>query len=396
MTTTAPTVPEPQTDPLPPVLLTRIAWLLCVIVLAIAVAFAFFASSLCVTLVFSGFLAIAVDPLVTFVERWHIPRAISAALIVLGGLCAFAMLGYASYNRISDSVDEIPQYTERIRELIAPLTQKLTKVEEGATQLTPTPPGKKVPQVQIKENVSWPSYIIRGAGPVSGAVLVLAVVPFMMYFCLIRKETMFERLTISLGRKIDVPRFVNSLTGMVRGFAIGNLVIGSVMAAITVAIFYAIHLDGALILGILSGFLNLIPFIGALLGAALPLAAGLMQFHKPTPFLIISLTVIALHIISANLLIPKIIGGRVNIGPAAATAGILFWGWLWGPIGVLLAVPLTATVKLAADAHPSLLNLSNLLAESPRVLPHWLRVSGERFSRTVPYFRKKASQADKP
>jgi len=318
-------------------------------------------------------------------------------MVVLCGLSLFALLGYSSYNRISNSVDQVPEYTERIRELVEPLTQKIAKVQEGASQLAPpTTPGKKVPQVQVKENVSWPSYLIRGAGPVSGAVLVLAVVPFMMYFCLIRKETMYERLTISLGRKIDVPRLVDSLTGMVRGFVIGNLVIGSVMAVLTVIVFYAIHLQGALILGILSGFLNLVPFIGALVGAALPLAAALLQFRELTPFLVIALTVIVLHIISANLLIPKIVGGRVNIGPAAATAGILFWGWLWGPIGVLLAVPLTATVKLAADAHPSLLHLSNLLAESPRVLPHWLRISGERFSRTVPYFRKKASHADKP
>jgi predicted PurR-regulated permease PerM len=391
----APIVNEPNTQPLAAALLDRIAGLLWVIVLAMAVAFAYFASSLCVTLVMSAFLAIMVDPLVTAVERWHVPRAMSAALIVLSGLLVFAMVGYASYNRVSNSIDKIPEYTERIRELVEPLTRKIAKVQESATQLSPAPPGKRVPQVQIKENVSWPSYLIRGAGPVSGAVLVLAVVPFMMYFCLIRKETMYERLTMSLGRKIDVPRFVVLLTGMVRGFAIGNLVIGSLMAAITVAVLYAIHLEGALILGILSGFLNLVPFIGAPLGAALPLAAALLQFRESSPLLVIAFTVIGLHIISANLLIPKIVGGRVNIGPAAATAGILFWGWLWGPIGVLLAVPLTATVKLAADAHPSLLHLSNLLAESPRPLPGWLRLS-ERFSRTVPYFRKKASQPDKP
>jgi hypothetical protein len=65
-------------------------------------------------------------------------------------------------------------------------------------------------------------------------------------------------------------------------------------------------------------------------------------------------------------MIPKIIGSRVSIGPVAATAGILFWGWLWGLIGILLAVPLTALVKIVADCHPSLIHISNLLAESPR------------------------------
>jgi predicted PurR-regulated permease PerM len=55
----------------------------------------------------------------------------------------------------------------------------------------------------------------------------------------------------------------------------------------------------------------------------------------------------------------------MNIGPVAATAGILFWGWLWGPMGVLLSIPLTGAVKLIADCHPSLVHLSNILGESP-------------------------------
>jgi len=82
---------------------------------------------------------------------------------------------------------------------------------------------------------------------------------------------------------------------------------------------------------------------------------------------LICVAVIALHTISANLLVPRMIGKRVSISPVAATVGILFWGWLWGVIGVLLAVPLTALVKIVADAHPSpsLGKLADLLAEHP-------------------------------
>ena len=63
---------------------------------------------------------------------------------------------------------------------------------------------------------------------------------------------------------------------------------------------------------------------------------------------------VALHLVSANLLIPKFIGSRVNIGPVAATVGMLFWSWIWGAVGLFLAVPLTV-VKLVADCNPSLI-----------------------------------------
>jgi predicted PurR-regulated permease PerM len=172
---------------------------------------------------------------------------------------------------------------------------------------------------------------------------------------------------------------------MVRGFALGNLVIGALMAAITVAVLLGLNLQGALPLGIASGILNLVPFVGALLAAALPLLGATLQFSTAGPYVIILVTVIALHIISANFLVPKFIGSRVNIGPVAATMGMLFWGWMWGIMGILLAVPLTAFVKLVADCHPSMIHISNLLAETPQPVSRWAQ-----FGEAIPFFRKRA------
>jgi predicted PurR-regulated permease PerM len=200
---------------------------------------------------------------------------------------------------------------------------------------------------------------------------------------------MKQRLASTLGAAIDVPQFVGRVTTMVRGFAAGNLVIGSAMAAVTVLVLLALKVQGAVVLGVASGFLNLIPFLGVILAIVVPVAAALLQFHTAAPFAVMVLTVVCLHVVSANYLIPKIIGSRVNIGPAAATAGILFWGWLWGLMGILLAVPLTALVKIVADSHPSLIHLSNLLAEDPRPVSPW-QVSGqEPVPRPVAFMRKR-------
>src|SRR5271163_1956559 len=344
-------LPNPA-DAISPGQINRIATLLWVIVLALLMAFCFFAGSFCITLLLAAFLSILLDPVVTFLESWRIPRSLSAGLLIIAGMLALVFSVYSSYNHLASFADSVPQSAERIRELIKPLNQKIEKVKESAQSLNSDLPAKKVPEVKIRETVSWPSYLIRGVGPLWGSIIIVGVVPFLIFFFLVRKKQMYERLTISLGGKIDAPKFVNSLTRMVRGFALGNLIIGLVMALITVLVLSALKMQGAVLLGILSGFLNLIPFLGVVLAAVLPLGAAILQFTTAGPFIAISLTVIFLHIISANLLIPKFIGSRVHIGPAAATAGILFWGWLWGPIGVLLAVPLTAFVKLVADCHP--------------------------------------------
>jgi predicted PurR-regulated permease PerM len=231
--------------------------------------------------------------------------------------------------------------------------------------------------VRINEAPSWPSFLIRGLGSAWGALIVGGVVPFLMFFMLVRKAHLYDWVGTTFGATTDVPRFADRLTRMVRGFAVGNVIIGAAMAAVTVAVLLALKLPGAVVLGVASGLLNLIPFLGVILAAVVPLLPAVLQFDTPGPFLIILFTVIALHFIAANVLIPHFIGSRVNIGPVAATIGMLFWGWLWGVMGVLLAIPLTAFVKLVSDCHPSLLHISNLLAERPQ--------SSTQRARSIPF-----------
>ena len=387
--TPAPDSAEPSIDSTLPKLLGRITWLLWAIVIALAVAFCFFADSLCVTLLLAGFLAILADPVVTYLERWKLGRSLSAGLIVVSSMIGLMFLVYASYNRASQIIDDIPLYAGRIRGLLLPLNQKIEQVQESAQSLNPQPPAKKVAEVKVREPVGW-LYAIRGVGPLWGAVIIIGVVPFLTFFYLVRKKQMYERMALSVGTAVDVRCFSDRLVRMVRAFAIGNLIIGTGMAVVMVIMLLALHMEGAVIIGTLSGFLNLIPFLGLLLAVALPLCAALLQFNTAAPFLIICATTSFLHIITNNLLVPKFIGPRVDIGPVASTAGILFWGWLWGPIGVLLAIPLTATIKLIADCHPGLIHVSNLLANSPRSVPAW--VNRETFYRVMPYLRPRGAK----
>lgn len=348
-------------------LLARIAISLRVVVISIIVAFCFIASSVCLTLLLSIFLAVLVDPAVTRLHRWRVPRPLAAALIIVLFMAGVGFVAGASYNRGVELFDQLPQYTERIRQTIRPLNDKIQQVQNTARSVTlDTAPTKRVAEVKIHQTPEWPSYIVRGVGSVWGAVVIAGVVPFLMFFMLIRKESVAVGFESWLGQRIDVPLFIGRVGKMVRGFVVGNLIIGLIMSAITVGVLTLLKVDGAAPLGIVSGVLNLIPFLGVVLATAVPAIAAFMQFSSFLPLLIVVATVITLHLISANVLIPKFIGSRVEIGPVAATVGILFWGWLWGVVGLLLAVPLTAFVKIVADSHPSLIHLSNLLAVTPR------------------------------
>ena len=370
-------------------LLRRIATLLFVLVAAVVAVFSYFASSICITVVLSAFLAILFDPVVVQLERLRLPRGVAAAAVVLGGMGLIGLLGYELYGKAADLSGELPAYSLRIQQAVEPLSRKIQKVQQSAGSLTnEVQSTKKVSEVRLQESPSWPAYLVRGVGSVWGVLIIAGVVPFLTFFMLCSKNQVATRVDALLSSRADASGFISSVSQMIRGFVAGNLIVGSMMSVATTLMLMAIGMKGAIPLGIASGLLNLLPFFGLIISLALPLAGALLQFDTPGPYVVITLTIVVLHLVSANFLIPKFIATRVSIGPVAATMGILFWGWLWGVMGLLLAVPLTALVKLVADLHPSMSHVSNLLALTPRESPRWVRYGESAWERAVPYLRR--------
>ncbi len=374
-------------------LLSRIAVLLFVLVAGLVTLFGYYASSICITVVLAGFLAILFDPVVVTLEKLHLPRSLAAAAIVLAGVGLIGLLGYLFYGRAMSFAEELPVYASKVQQTIEPISRKIQDFQQSAGSLTnEAHPIKKVPEVRLQESPTWPDYLVRGVGSVWGVLIIAGVVPFLTFFMLCTKDQMAIRMDGLFGSGKDAARFITNLNQMIRGFVAGNLIVGSVMAVATTLVLWSIGIKGAIPLGIASGLLNLLPFLGLIFSLALPLAAALLQFNTPGPYIVITLTILLLHVVCANFLIPKFIANRVSIGPVAATVGILFWGWLWGVMGLLLAVPLTALIKLVADLHPSLCHLSNMLALTPRTTPRWVHYGETALERAIPYLRPRGKK----
>lgn len=354
--------------PLDDLTLRRAVRILTAILLLLILAFFFLASSICIILLLASFLAILADPAVNALERHRVPRSLAAGITVLGGAALVAVFLYVSYLQVSALSDNFPLYADRIHHLLAPMDQKIQRVQESAGAMVHDAAPNQAPELRIRESTPWSTYLVRGVGSAGGAFVIAGVAPFLVFFMLLVREKLYICFKAMLGNRLDMDTVIVRLKAMVRGYVVGNLWIGAAMAAISVLIFWKIGLKPAITLGVASGFLNLVPFVGALLALAVPLIAGLVQFHATAQFLIVIGVVLMLHLISANFLIPHFVGSRLEIGPVAATIGLMFWGWLWGIPGILLAVPLTAVLKILADSDPSMAHLSNLLARNPRRL----------------------------
>jgi predicted PurR-regulated permease PerM len=99
----------------------------------------------------------------------------------------------------------------------------------------------------------------------------------------------------------------------------------------------------------LSGFLSLVPYVGLPLAVLPAVAAGITVYTEPAIYVLIAIIIVVLHLIALNVLYPKIVGARLHLNPLVVTVALMFWGTIWGGIGLLLAVPITAGIKAVCD-----------------------------------------------
>jgi predicted PurR-regulated permease PerM len=369
-------------------------YLLKIIVFAIGLAFCFIASSLCVTIILSVLLAILVDPLMVTVERLGLGRTLAAGISVLCAFFVFGALTYGVYQKAGSFAASAPVYSYRIRKALRPLTREIERLQEGAENLS-SARDEESPPVKVFQTLNWPAILFRGVGSISGTLVIAGIAPFLAFFMLIRKERMHVHFSRLLTGKIDTGLFISRLKQLVHGYVLGSLLAGTVLSGATVLVFWFVGLHSALPLGIACGFLNTVPFLGGILATGVALAAALLQFDSLEPLAALGLLVPVLHLIAVNFVIPRIVGPRLLIGPVATTVGMLFWGWLWGAMGVLLAVPLTASIKLVADLNPRLDWLAGLLGHGPEPASEWPSLSERARQRVTPCFRRLISRRSK-
>jgi len=300
----------------------------------------------------SVLLAFMLAPIVDGLQRIRVPRSLGAVVALLV-LCAILYgTSFFFYNRAVAFVHELPKYTERIREEVDKLQQQAHRLQ-GTTTILPS--DKPETTITVHQERDWTSALTQGAGAVWDVALTVSFVPFLVYFMLTWQEharaatVMLFRLEhrntayVTLGR----------ISAMIRSFLVGNLLMGFFMGAVSTVVFAFLHLPFFYFVGFISGFISLLPYLGPILAIIPPLAAGVGQLHGGG-FLVILITVFGLHIFAINVFYPKLIGKRLQLNPLVVTISLLLWGWVWGAAGLILAVPITAALKIIFDHVDSL------------------------------------------
>ncbi|MGH9580219.1 MAG: AI-2E family transporter [Terriglobales bacterium] len=325
-----------------------------VVAIAVVLVICYVAKLVVITLLVSILLAFMLEPLVSALLRVRVPRSVGAFLAVAVFLGVLYAGTYVSYNRASAFMQELPSYSERIQKAVRSF-RKSTETLKKTTETMLATGADETNTLRVRENFNWGELLTRSAASVWEFVLIVSFVPFLVYFMLswhdhVRAATvMLFRLENRNAAYLTLGR----ISSMIRSFVVGNLLIGLFMAAVSMIVFALLGLPYPYFLGFISGFLSLVPYLGLFLALVPPLVAGLGQLGG-AKFLAIAATVFALHVFAINVLYPKLLGKRLQLNPLVITIALLLWGWIWGGMGLLLAIPLAGAVKIVFDNVESL------------------------------------------
>lgn len=304
-----------------------------------------------VTTLASLLLAFVLEPLVGGLSRIRVPRALGALLAVLLMVGLAVGLTFFFYGRAVDFATQLPKYSGKIRSTLAILREQTTQIEESTRSVIASPRVGKTPlAVEVQEAPGLSRVISAGGGTLGEVLLAISFAPFLVYFMLTWKDHAHST-TVRLFPKehrLVAHRTVGRISTMIRGFIAGNVLIGLINTLISTIVFWQLGIPYFYFLGVISGFASLVPYLGLFLALLPPLAAGLGIVDR-SGVLVILVTVVGLHVLTLNVLYPKIVGKRLRLNPLAMTLSLLFWAWIWGAMGLILAVPIVGATKIICD-----------------------------------------------
>ena len=317
---------------------------------AIILVFLYYAAGVVITVLLSMLLAYFLDPAVEFLERFRIPRAVGSLIMVLILILCIAAGGYVLYDRSSDFAADWPKYKGTLQQATGLIQGKISGIEGSVNELTTTgPPAKQAAPAADAGTVH--NLLVRGIGSLYALVLEATFVPFLVFFMLAGKREVWHA-TLQLfpvNRRTQVKETLDDLRDVLRDYLIGMSVVTLVVIALSSMFFLAMGLDYPVLAGIASGLFNMVPYIGAVLAWLPGFMLAIIKWHAVKNFALIAFVLTAIHVIAQNLIAPQLVGRQVRLNAVAITIALLFWGWVWGGMGLILGIPITAALRVICD-----------------------------------------------
>lgn len=352
---------------------------LTVLAFSAAMVILWWAREVFIPIVLGVLISYALEPLVIWLMRLRVPRAAGAALVVTA--LAFG-LGYSAWTLSDDAADivaSLPEAAQKLRQAVrSPRGQPGTieQMQKAAEDLQktadatagPAPAPRGVQRVQVEEPaIAFREYLFWGSASAVAFAGQAVLVLFFVFFLLATGD-LFRRKLVriagpSLEKKKITVQILNEITTQIERFLFVRVVTGVVVGLATYAAFRIVGLEEASVWAILAGVFNTIPYFGPMIVAGGTAVVAFLQFGTMTMALYVSGISLVITSLEGWLLTPWLTSRTAKTNEVAVFIALIFWGFVWGLWGTLLAVPMLVVVKAFCDNIEDLKPVGELLGD---------------------------------
>jgi len=343
-----------------------------------------YAQTVLIPIVLGLLLSYALSPLVGVLERYHLPRAAGAAVAVSLLVGSIGLGVYTLRDEATSIVATIPEASRRIRDrvtaqrrqnttIISQVQEAAKEIEKTADAATTTPEdtrprGGQVQRVQVVEPAFRASdYLWIGGMGLFGFLGQFAMILFLVFFLLVTgdlyKRKMVKIAGPTLTKKKVTVQILDEINNQIENFIRVQVITSVVVAVATGFALWMFGVENFAMWGLLAGLFNSIPYLGPLLVTGGLALVAFMQFNDIARSLYVSGVAFAITSLEGFLLTPMMMGRAAQMNPVAIFVGLLFWSWLWGVWGTILAVPMLMMFKSVCDHVEDLQPIGELLGE---------------------------------
>ena len=344
---------------------------------AVVVALLQYMESILVPFVISGLLFYALDPAVDWLQRVRVPRSLGAAVVLGTAVAGVVALALSLEGQAMAVVDQLPQGASKLASLFerrpADEPGAIEKVQQAADALqTPAEDVKAetpgVVRVQVEEarfrasDYLWASSF-GALLAFNRAVMILLLTYFMLLSDQLFKRKLVEVAGPTLSRKKVTVQILGEIAGQIEQFMVIQVVTSTIVALVTWGALWALGLEQAALWGLLAGIFNTIPYYGPLLVTGGLSVVGFLQFGTLGRTATVAGVALLITTLEGSILTPMWMSKAAQMNRVAIFAGLLFWSWVWGVWGMLLAVPMMMVIKVVCDHVEDLKPIGHFLGE---------------------------------
>ncbi len=338
------------------------------------------ASAVVVPVLVAVLFSYGLSPIVDWAQRHHVPRALSAAMLVLGLLGGIGATLFWLSDDANKLVEQLPAAAQKLRDSMRPTAggsgNPLDTVQKAATQLeqaaeestraTPTSRGvQRVQVVQPKFNIK--DHLWVGTLGLLGMLAQTGIMALITFF-LMQSGDQFRRKLVKLAgptlsqRRITL-QALNEIHDQIQRYMLVQLFTSCMVGVATWLSFMAIGMEQAAVWGIAAGLLDLVPYFGSVAMTSASSLVAFLQFGSLETAALVGGISLLIHIVEAFVVTPWLTSRANKMNPVAVFVGVLGWGWLWGVWGLLLAVPMLVTIKAVCDRVEDFKPVGELLGD---------------------------------